>query len=159
MSQSQCGRSPSQAGYPSSAWLAVTSPTTLQAASPSFTDKSFHPQQMPVRVVSSIRRRFQRLSQSEGQVTHVLLTRSPLFHPASWASSFDLHVLSTPPAFVLSQDQTLRKKQKAPHQPEKDRMCCKFDLTKVRTSLLTFICLSKKESPTPTNQTVSRCRG
>jgi hypothetical protein len=40
----------------------------------------------------------------------VLLTRSPLIHPASWASSFDLHVLSTPPAFVLSQDQTLRKK-------------------------------------------------
>ena len=27
------------------------------------------------------------------------------------ASSFDLHVLSTPPAFVLSQDQTLQKKQ------------------------------------------------
>jgi hypothetical protein len=24
---------------------------------------------------------------------------------------FDLHVLSTPPAFVLSQNQTLRKKQ------------------------------------------------
>ncbi|MCA5925038.1 hypothetical protein, partial [Curtobacterium oceanosedimentum] len=40
----------------------------------------------------------------------MLLTRSPLIHPASWASSFDLHVLSTPPAFVLSQDQTLRKK-------------------------------------------------
>jgi hypothetical protein len=39
----------------------------------------------------------------------VLLTRSPLIHPASWASSFDLHVLSTPPAFILSQDQTLRK--------------------------------------------------
>ena len=61
-------------------------------------------------IISSIRRRFQRLSQSQGQVTHVLLTRSPLIHPASWASSFDLHVLSTPPAFVLSQDQTLRKK-------------------------------------------------
>ena len=40
----------------------------------------------------------------------MLLTRSPLIHPASWASSFDLHVLSTPPAFVLSQDQTLRQK-------------------------------------------------
>ena len=64
---------------------------------------------MPSRVVSGIRRRFQRLSQSQGQVTHVLLTRSPLIPPASWSSSFDLHVLSTPPAFVLSQDQTLRK--------------------------------------------------
>ena len=40
----------------------------------------------------------------------MLLTRSPLIRPASWASSFDLHVLSTPPAFILSQDQTLRKK-------------------------------------------------
>jgi hypothetical protein len=61
-------------------------------------------------VVSSIRPSFPGLSQSQGQVTHVLLTRSPLIHPASWASSFDLHVLSTPPAFVLSQDQTLRQK-------------------------------------------------
>src|ERR1700712_1566736 len=60
-------------------------------------------------VVSSIRRRFQRLSQSQGQVTHVLLTRSPLISAASCTSPFDLHVLSTPPAFVLSQDQTLRK--------------------------------------------------
>ena len=42
----------------------------------------------------------------------MLLTRSPLIHPASWASAFDLHVLSTPPAFVLSQGQTLRTKTK-----------------------------------------------
>ena len=35
---------------------------------------------MPPKVVSGIRRRFQRLFQSEGQVTHVLLTRSPLIH-------------------------------------------------------------------------------
>jgi hypothetical protein len=39
----------------------------------------------------------------------VLLTRSPLEYPASWAFPFDLHVLSTPPAFVLSQDQTLHE--------------------------------------------------
>src|SRR5690606_32631954 len=39
---------------------------------------SFHPQEMPPRVVSGIRRRFQRLSQSQGQIAHVLLTRSPL---------------------------------------------------------------------------------
>ena len=45
----------------------------------------------------------------------MLLTRSPLIHPASWASAFDLHVLSTPPAFVLSQDQTLRTKTKNRH--------------------------------------------
>ena len=27
-----------------------------------------------------------------------------------WATSFDLHVLGMPPAFILSQDQTLNKK-------------------------------------------------
>ena len=61
-------------------------------------------------VLSSIRPSFPGLSQSKGQITHVLLTRSPLEHPASRAFPFDLHVLSTPPAFVLSQDQTLHKK-------------------------------------------------
>jgi hypothetical protein len=39
----------------------------------------------------------------------VLLTRSPLSPgPKPWFS-LDLHVLSAPPAFVLSQDQTLRE--------------------------------------------------
>ena len=63
-------------------------------------------------VLSGIRPSFPGLSQSQGQVTHVLLTRSPLIHPDvnTQASAFDLHVLSTPPAFVLSQDQTLRQK-------------------------------------------------
>src|SRR5690606_41578546 len=68
-------------------------------------------------LLSGIRPRFQGLSRSEGQVAHVLLTRSPLIHPASWASPFDLHVLSTPPAFVLSQDQTLRKRETSTHTP------------------------------------------
>jgi hypothetical protein len=39
----------------------------------------------------------------------VLLTRSPLGHLPEGRASLDLHVLSTPPAFVLSQDQTLRE--------------------------------------------------
>jgi hypothetical protein len=39
----------------------------------------------------------------------VLLTRSPLGHLSEERASLDLHVLSTPPAFVLSQDQTLRE--------------------------------------------------
>ena len=41
----------------------------------------------------------------------MLRTRPPLgLRLASYSeSSFDLHVLSTPPAFVLSQNQTLRK--------------------------------------------------
>ena len=51
-----------------------------------------------------------------GQVTHALLTRPPLSHPKiirriSQGASFDLHVLGTPPAFILSQDQTLKNKQ------------------------------------------------
>src|ERR671914_1363165 len=59
-------------------------------------------------VLSGIRPSFPGLSQSQGQVTHVLLTRSPLEHPKR-AFPHDLHVLSTPPAFVLSQDQTLQQ--------------------------------------------------
>src|SRR3954468_1233088 len=62
-------------------------------------------------VASSISHPFRQLSQSEGQITHVLLTRSPLEYPPKEAFPLDLHVLSTPPAFVLSQDQTLHRKQ------------------------------------------------
>jgi hypothetical protein len=40
----------------------------------------------------------------------VLLTRSRLCPRPKPGSSLHLHVLSTPPAFVLSQDQTLRKR-------------------------------------------------
>ena len=58
--------------------------------------------------ISGISFGFPKLSRCEGQVAHVLLTRSPLIPRASPGSPFDLHVLSTPPAFVLSQDQTLR---------------------------------------------------
>jgi hypothetical protein len=39
----------------------------------------------------------------------VLLTRSPLSPVPKDRFSLDLHVLSAPPAFVLSQDQTLRE--------------------------------------------------
>jgi hypothetical protein len=54
---------------------------------------------------------FEVLSPTLGQVTHALLTRPPLTsREASFSiRPFDLHVLSTPPAFVLSQDQTLHK--------------------------------------------------
>ena len=57
--------------------------------------------------------RFQLLSPILGQVPHVLLTRSPLSYPgvhpktSAKIAPFDLHVLGAPPAFVLSQDQTL----------------------------------------------------
>src|SRR3954452_5745695 len=59
---------------------------------------------------SGISPSFLGLSRSSGQVTHVLLTRSRLGPRASPGSSHHLHVVSTPPAFVLSQDQTLRER-------------------------------------------------
>ncbi len=53
---------------------------------------------------------FGRLFPSLRQVAHVLLTRPPLIRSPKGTSSLDLHVLGTPPAFVLSQDQTLNLK-------------------------------------------------
>ena len=55
---------------------------------------------------------FERLSPTLRQVTHVLLTRPPLrtLDVNILYSPLDLHVLGTPPAFVLSQDQTLNFK-------------------------------------------------
>ena len=67
-------------------------------------------------VLCGISVRFQTLSPSERQVAHALLTRPPLSVTRTSSSKlvsvqrntpFDLHVLGTPPAFVLSQDQTL----------------------------------------------------
>ena len=43
----------------------------------------------------------------------MLRTRAPLIHGPKPASPFDLHVLGAPPAFVLSQDQTLRRDRRA----------------------------------------------
>ena len=55
--------------------------------------------------VCGITRPLGRLSPTSRQVAHVLRTRSPV----ALAGPRDLHVLSTPPAFVLSQDQTLQE--------------------------------------------------
>ena len=62
------------------------------------------------RGISSINHRFQWLSRSLGHITYILLTRAPLvsIEASFYLLPFDLHVLSTPPAFTLSQDQTLR---------------------------------------------------
>src|SRR5262249_20760190 len=62
----------------------------------------------PVRA-SGIRPGFPGLSRSSGQVAHVLRTRSPLSTGPKSRFSLDLHVLGAPPAFVLSQDQTLHR--------------------------------------------------
>ena len=58
-------------------------------------------------VLCGISSRFQLLSPSYGQVAHALLTRPPLTSDPKIFRPFDLHGLGTPPAFVLSQDQTL----------------------------------------------------
>ena len=50
---------------------------------------------------------FQVLSPCRGQIAHALLTRPPLEQSPKQLSPLDLHVLGTPPAFVLSQNQTL----------------------------------------------------
>src|SRR5580704_2039818 len=47
------------------------------------------------------------LSPARGKITHVLLTRAPLYRGRS-PFSCDLHVLGAPLTFVLSQDQTLQ---------------------------------------------------
>ncbi len=53
--------------------------------------------------------RFRGLSPAPGQISYVLLTRAPLSAQPKSGFPFDLHVLGTPPAFILSQDRTLRK--------------------------------------------------
>src|SRR5271170_7139134 len=59
------------------------------------------------RVVCCISPPFGRLSTTVGKVTHVLLTRAPLYRGRS-PFSCDLHVLGAPLTFALSQDQTLQ---------------------------------------------------
>ena len=58
--------------------------------------------------LSGISTPFEMLSQIIRQIIYALLTRAPLNWGASPSTPFDLHVLGTPPAFVLSQDQTLQ---------------------------------------------------
>ena len=58
--------------------------------------------------LSGISTSFEVLSQIVRQIIYALLTRAPLNEKASSLTPFDLHVLGTPPAFVLSQDQTLQ---------------------------------------------------
>ena len=60
---------------------------------------------------------FGELSPTSRQVAHVLRTLTPLdtIDIATNDIPFDLHVLSTPPAFVLSQNQTLREKRMGIH--------------------------------------------
>ena len=78
----------------------------LMGRSPLLSPRKFHQTCLVSPVSCGISCRFQQLSPASGQVSYVLRTRSPL----CIAAPFDLHVLGTPPAFILSQDQTLRYK-------------------------------------------------
>ena len=71
--------------------------------------RDFQLGRMPGQVLWGIRRRFHRLSPGQGLVAHVLRTRLPVAarRIATPALPLDLHVLSLPLAFILSQDQTL----------------------------------------------------
>ena len=59
---------------------------------------------------SGISSGFPELSPFTRVVVYVVLTRSPVYSRYCYLFLPDLHVLGTPPAFVLSQDQTLRCK-------------------------------------------------
>ena len=71
-------------------------------------------------VLCGISTPFGMLSPARGQVTHVLLTRAPLYRGRS-PFSCDLHVLGAPLTFVLSQDQTLQLNLSLPSHPEARR--------------------------------------
>jgi hypothetical protein len=64
-------------------------------------------------VSSGISTPFGELFRAPRKITHVLRTRAPLYSSLR-TFSLDLHVLGTPPAFVLSQDQTLQLRDSIP---------------------------------------------
>ena len=72
-------------------------------------NKSLVASSCEVATLCGISNRFQLLSPKQRQVAHALLTRPPLIRGPKSSSPFDLNVLGTPPAFILSQDQTLDK--------------------------------------------------
>ena len=80
-------------------------------------------------------RRFRAGIPHRGVGSHVLLTRPPLPPSLAGERTCDLHVLGTPPAFILSQDQT-RHASYAPRLPSKLAgrrlvlMCCAIQATR-----------------------------
>ncbi len=71
--------------------------------------RSFQTKSMRTLLLRGLRRRFHRLSPCHGHVAHALRTLPPVAARsiATSALPLDLHVLSLPLAFILSQDQTL----------------------------------------------------
>ena len=74
----------------------------------------FQTKKMSFLLLWEIRRRFHRLCPRYGHVAHALRTLAPVASQIHIATSLllplDLHVLSLPLAFILSQDQTLHCK-------------------------------------------------
>ena len=90
---------------------------------------------------------FGQLSRSPGHVSDSLLTRSPL----CIATPYDLHVLATPPAFRLSQDQTLQLDFLARIVPDAPSRSLLSDrsLTLSRSALVLETSLSTPSGKTP----------
>ena len=85
-------------------------------------------------ISSGITQPFGWLSQSPGHISDSLLTRSPL----TLAGPCDLHVLATPPAFRLSQDQTLQLNFLARIVPDARRTRAKTSFAPTETETDTF---------------------
>jgi hypothetical protein len=86
---------------------------------------------------------FGELSPTLRQIAHVLRTLTPLdiICIATNNIPFDLHVLSTPPAFVLSQNQTLREKRMGIHPAQRraeEPKVCADDLLKSPLNLTDY---------------------
>ena len=92
----------------------------------------FGVERMSSLTICGINSPFGELSPTSRQIAHVLRTLTPLdiLCIATKNIPFDLHVLSTPPAFVLSQNQTLRKKRIGI--PVKDQQSRKFVPTSLK---------------------------
>ena len=86
---------------------------------------------------------FGELSPTLRQIAHVLRTLTPLDTTGIATNDipFDLHVLSTPPAFVLSQNQTLREKRMGIHHARmhaEEPKVCAGDLLKSPLNLTDY---------------------
>ena len=81
----------------------------LMGREPIPVQRVFQTEAMRLPLLWGITRRFHLLSPGPGQVAHVLRTLPPVAARsiATPALPLDLHVLSLPLAFILSQDQTL----------------------------------------------------
>ena len=82
-------------------------------------------------VSSGINPPFSGLSQCSGHVTCFVLSLSPLarFYLAAKTGSYDLHVSATPPAFTLSQDQTLQLESWSQDTTLRESASCVFQHT------------------------------